>query len=284
MNNLLVSFSGGETSAFMAQWLNRHYENLGYKNIVFVFANTGIEHEETYNFVKKCEDYFGFAIQWVEASVFQNERKSSGYWLTDYNNARRNGESFESVIKKYGIPNMAFPHCTRELKQNPIKAFAKDWFEGKPYDTAIGIRQDEFDRMNSKAKEYKFIYPLVDQNMIPATKPMINFYWRQMPFRLNLKSYQGNCITCWKKSDKKLYQLAKESPQYFAFFERMENEYSFANGVQYLFFRGNRTTGQLMQEAKQYAGDGLLDDSQQFDYQLDLLNGENCEIFTECNN
>jgi 3'-phosphoadenosine 5'-phosphosulfate sulfotransferase (PAPS reductase)/FAD synthetase len=45
MKNLLVSFSGGETSAFMAQWLNNHYEGLGYENIVFVFANTGLENE-----------------------------------------------------------------------------------------------------------------------------------------------------------------------------------------------------------------------------------------------
>ena len=53
MENLLVSFSGGETSAFMAQWLNNHYEEYGYKNIVFVFANTGLENEQTLEFVER---------------------------------------------------------------------------------------------------------------------------------------------------------------------------------------------------------------------------------------
>jgi predicted phosphoadenosine phosphosulfate sulfurtransferase len=281
MENLLVSFSGGETSAFMSQWLNRHYGNLGYKNIVFVFANTGIEHEETYSFIQKCQEHFNFTIQWVEAHVNYNERKSTGYWLTDYDNARRDGKPFEAVIKKYGIPNIKFPHCTRELKENPIKAFAKDWFDGERYDTAIGIRQDEFDRMNSKAKQLRFIYPLIDSNMIPATKPMINFYWRQMPFRLNLKSYQGNCITCWKKSDKKLYRIAKENPEAFNFFRQMENKYSFINEEQYTFFRKNRFVDQLIEEAKQDTTNNSLDDSQQFDYQLDLLN-DSCEIFSEC--
>jgi hypothetical protein len=135
--------------------------------------------------------------------------------------------------------------------------------------------------MNSKAKQLRFIYPLIDSNMIPATKPMINFYWRQMPFRLNLKSYQGNCITCWKKSDKKLYRIAKENPEAFNFFRQMENKYSFINEEQYTFFRKNRFVDQLIEEAKQDTTNNSLDDSQQFDYQLDLLN-DSCEIFSEC--
>lgn len=61
--------------------------------------------------------------------------------------------------------------------------------------------------------------------MIPTNKPMINFYWKNMPFRLELKGYQGNCKTCWKKSDKKLYQIAKENPNAFDFMKRMEDKY-----------------------------------------------------------
>jgi hypothetical protein len=74
------------------------------------------------------------------------------------------------MIKKYGIPNQAFPHCTRETKQVPINKFAKDYFNGEPYWTAQ-----------------------------PITKQKINFWWKQQDFRLELKGYQGNCVTCWKK-------------------------------------------------------------------------------------
>lgn len=281
-DNLLVSFSGGETSAFMSQWLNNHYEQYGYKNIVFVFANTGLENEQTLEFVEQCDKYFKLNVQWVEVSVFHGERKSSGYSLTDFDNAKRKGEPFEAVIQKYGIPNQAFPHCTRELKQNPIKAFAKDWFDGKPYHTAIGIRQDEADRMNEKARENGFIYPLINRKMIPATKPMINFYWRSMPFRLNLKGYQGNCLTCWKKADKKLYQIYKENPKAFDFMDRMERKYPLGkDGGRVTFFRNYRSATDIMVEAEKWNGK-VIDDSNKYSYQLDLLGGDSCEVFSEC--
>ena len=51
---LLVSFSGGETSAFMAQWLWKHKQDE--YEMLFVFANTGQEKEETLQFVDKCEN------------------------------------------------------------------------------------------------------------------------------------------------------------------------------------------------------------------------------------
>lgn len=279
--NLLVSFSGGETSAFMAQWIKKHLED-NYDRVVYVFANTGLENEQTLEFVQQCDDYWKFNVQWVEASVYQNERKGSGYWLTDFDNAKRNGEPFEAVIQKYGIPNQAFPHCTRELKQNPIKAFAKDWFDGEQYETAIGIRQDEADRMNAKWKENRFMYPLISRDMIPATKPMINFFWKQMHFRLELKGYQGNCLTCWKKADKKLYQIYKENPKAFDFMDRMERKYPLGkDGSKTVFFRNHRSATDIMCEAENWNG-VIKNDADEYTYQLDLLGGDSCEVFSEC--
>jgi|688.fasta_scaffold517814_1 hypothetical protein len=290
MKNLLVSFSGGETSAFMSQWLNNHYKEFGYENIVFVFANTGLENEETLDFSKKCDNNFGLNLHWIEAFVHQGERKGTGYVTTSFEDAKRNGEPFEEIIKKYGIPNKSFPHCTRELKQRPITAFAKDFFSGEKYHTAIGIRKDEIDRMNSKHKEMGFIYPLINSKMIPSTKPMINFYWNSMPFRLELKGYQGNCRTCWKKSDKKLYQIANESPDAFDFMHDMELKYPRVGSeftkddscIDRVFFRGNRSAKQLLEQSKNWTGE-VKDDSVEYAYQLDLLGGESCEVFSECN-
>ena len=112
MENLLVSFSGGETSAFMAQWLNRHYKEYGYKRIVFVFANTGLENEETLEFVKACDEYFGLNIHWLEAKVVFEKGVGTGYNEVDFESANRDGKPFEDMIKKYGIPNQANLHCT----------------------------------------------------------------------------------------------------------------------------------------------------------------------------
>ena len=281
--NLLVSFSGGETSAFMAQWIKKHLE-YKYDNVVYVFANTGLENEQTLEFVQKCDDYWRLNVQWVEASVNFGERKGTGYTITDFENAKRKGEPFEKVIKKYGIPNQATPHCTRELKQAPIKSFARDYFNGEKYDTAIGIRNDEVDRINRKRHEIRFIYPLVFSKMIPSSKQMINFFWKQMPFRLKLKGYQGNCLTCWKKADRKLYQIAKENPSAFDFMDEMEMKYPIDPiGHKKVFFRNNRSAKQILEEAKSWNGK-IKDDSDEYTYQIDLLGGESCEVFSECSN
>ena len=61
MKNLLVSFSGGETSGFMAQWIKDHLDDM-YDEIVFVFANTGLENEQTLEFVKKCDEHFNLNV------------------------------------------------------------------------------------------------------------------------------------------------------------------------------------------------------------------------------
>lgn len=294
--NLLVSFSGGETSAFMAQWLNNHYEDYGYENIVFVFANTGLENEATLEFIEQCDKHFQLNVQWIEAKVNPDHGMATTYYMTDYIHASRKGEVFEALIHKYGIPNQANPNCTRELKLAPIKAFGKQWFNGEKYDTAIGIRKDEMDRINEHYKKRKLIYPLVQADMIPSTKPMINFYWKSMPFRLNLKGYQGNCITCWKKSFKKLYQIAKEKPESFDFMDRMEQKYGnffpqqriekrmregkeIPNNI--TFFRNHTSAQQIVKDAQNWSGI-IKNDAEEYNYQLDLLLDESCEVWSEC--
>jgi hypothetical protein len=92
---------------------------------------------------------------------------------------------------------------------------------------------------------------------------------------LQLKGYQGNCVTCYKKSDKKLFQIAKENPSTFDFFNRMEEQYGEGK---YQFFRQNRTTKQILEQAKEWNGN-VIDDSQNITIQTDLFS-ENCEPFT----
>lgn len=289
MKNLLVSFSGGETSAFMSQWIKRKLEK-EYDNVVYVFANTGLENEQTLTFVEQCDKHWGFEIKWVEAKVNHGQRKSTGYYLTDFEKAKRKGEPFEEMIRKYGIPNRSSPHCTRELKQNPIQAFGKDWFNKEKYDTAIGIRKDEIDRINEKAVEKRFIYPLIEADMIPVNKQMINVFWDKMPFRLSLKGYQGNCVTCWKKADKKLFQIYRENPKAFSFMADMERKYprvgsefiKDSNAKDRVFFRSNRSVTDIIRQAKSWSG-SVKNDADEYTYQIDLLGGDNCEIFASCN-
>lgn len=293
-DKLLVSFSGGETSAYMLWWILKNWANK--YEIKVVFANTGQENEETLLFVEKCSKYFDVEVIWVEAVVNPENRKGTTHKVVNFETASRNGEPFEAVIAKYGIPNPATPHCNREMKLNTINSYMKSigW---KKYYSAIGIRVDEFDRMNAKRKEKRLLYPLISEK--PMSKAKINQWWNLQPFRLELKGYQGNCKTCWKKSDAKLYTLINENRSQFDFFEQMENKYgSFipesriklmkerGEGIptRTNFFRKNRSVADLVKEAENFKRI-ITDDSQTLDNQIDLfdlLEEESCDIYAEC--
>ena len=295
--NLLISFSGGETSAYMT-WriLNDPALRSRWGHVKVVFANTGEENEETLDFVRECDAVFGFDTVWVETVQYHNERKSAGFKIVNYETASRSGDPFTDVIRKFGIPNKSFPHCTRELKQRPIEAFTRSIGWGAPgnYDTAIGIRSDEVDRISATATDRGIIYPLATH--VKMTKPKINFWWSLQPFRLRLRHWEGNCKWCWKKSNRKHMTLIRHTPSVFDFPRAMENQYGAIgaefrrdpppeNGYRRTFFRGNASVDDLF---TRYAilpasWQEASDESQVFDPDMDVAAacGESCEVYAD---
>lgn len=291
---LLVSFSGGETSAYMAQWLWKHKQDE--YEMVFVFANTGQENEETLEFVEKCSKFFGFPVVWVEGVFSKKYGVGAKSKVVNFSTADRDGKVFEEMISVYSIPNIANPQCTKELKANPINHYARHVLKWKTFYTAIGIRSDESDRINRKAKKLKLIYPLINNKMQPMTKPKINFFWKLQPFRLELKGYQGNCKWCWKKNIKKLQRIAYENPEVFKFPSMIEEKYGnffpqhrlekwLSEGKEIpkdiTFFRDNKSAKDILNSAYPHK---IVDDSVYSGHQLDLIGGESCEVWSECSN
>lgn len=251
---LAISFSGGRTSAVMTKLL---YERLGNTHdIICTFANTGCEHEATLRFVKKCDDWFNFQTVWMEAVFSHGERVGPRPKIVSFDNASRKGEPFEDFIKKHGIPNQQSPQCTSKLKQLIMEYYIRKirgWKKGS-YETAIGIRSDEADRMSSVAKKEKLIYPLVGWEW---TKEKILHEVATWPFDLELPGeHYGNCVWCWKKSFRKLYTLANSEPELFAFPAKMEQKYAQHKAStneggpgRRVFFRGNLSTEELLRKA-----------------------------------
>jgi len=238
---ILVSFSGGETSAYMAKMLKDKFSDV--YDIFFVFANTGKEREETLIFANKCDKEFNLNLVWVEAETNPQKGKGVNAKIVNFETASRNGEPFYDMIKKHGIPNIQMAICTRELKDYAIRSYCrKIGLKKSDYKIAIGIRADEIDRINSKHKEKGFVYPLIESNIIKA---QINKFWSEMPFRLDLKSYEGNCDFCFKKSDRKLLTIAKENPKIVEWWNNIEKEFGYYNPrnsekLPFSFFRNNR--------------------------------------------
>jgi hypothetical protein len=289
----LISFSGGETSAFMAHWLLQNFSDE--YELKTVFANTGEEMEETLEFVDKCDRAFGLNVTWVEAAV-QEYGKGTRANVVNFDSASRKGEPFEAVIEKYGIPSQGFPHCSRELKANPIHAYGASigWKDCVHF---VGIRADEVDRMSPKASSQNLEYPLID---IGITKQDINRFWSHQDFRLPIQGFEGNCKSCWKKSKRKLLTIAQSNPERFDFAKRMEDKYqnvmpSGKSPDKYLlparFYRGYLASEQILEEAAlglfTPATDDRLDSTSviqpsfDFDTSLDVGGGceESCEAF-----
>jgi len=293
IRNLAISFSGGKTSAYMTRWLLENKKN-DYDNIVVTFANTGQENEETLKFVDRCDKAYGFNVVWLEAVVNPIMGKGTRHKVVTLETASRNGEPFEdvckkygiSVCKKYGISNTVGSYCSRELKLVTMRAYFRSigWEKGS-YETAIGIRVDEMDRISSKMKEEKLIYPLAEEHRM--SKEQINRWWAKNDFTLNLKEHQGNCKWCFKKSRRKLLTIAKENPEYFEFPIRMERLYGRAGSHSLdepkVFFRGKLNGQDILSLSKKpfkpFEEKPVSFDD--FDDEMDAANGcsESCEVF-----
>lgn len=217
--NILVAFSGGRTSAYMSWWLKEHMSHL--YNFKFVYANTGLEHEKTLEFVDKCDKHFNLDLTWIEAVVSPIPMVGTTYTIVSFKSATRNNSLFDDMCAVYGLMNQTYIHCTRELKNQPMLKFGKDVFNGDGFRQALGIRSDELRRVKISND---FVYPL--QNITNIDKKSILEWWEKMPFDLEIEEHYGNCVGCYKKSDKKLKMIADENPYYLDPFIELENKYT----------------------------------------------------------
>lgn len=276
---LVVSFSGGETSAMMSYIL----KNDERYDCNFVFANTGAEDERTLKFVDECDKKFGLGVVWLEAVVHPEKGVGTTYSVVDYKTASRNAEPFEEVIKKYGVPNNARPICTRELKKTPITKWQKDKGLGSN-SIAIGIRADEADRMSINAEKEKIIYPFIKMGI---RKRDVKLFWEKQSFNLGISEHEGNCVWCYKKSDRKLFTLILDKPEIFDFPRRMEKEYgriaAKQEGLGHKFWRNNRSTDEMFEQADRTIFDKFTEPDWLAQGELDLGGGcgESCEVWSD---
>lgn len=221
--------------------------------------------------------------------------------IVTYETATRNQDwkkridtPYEMMVKKYGLANISNRFSTRELKERPIHSLMKS-LGIRSYDTFIGIRVDEFDRMSKDRKKLSFFYPLVVWK--PFTKLHVNFWWSLMPFRLMLQGWEGNCLTCYKKALDKLVQIMIDDPWKFEFDEYLEKKYGFyipRKRLIEMFFKGkklpelplrifreNKTVAAIRKMAKTFQKK-IKDDSKATGVQLSMYDDESCEVFSAC--
>lgn len=271
-----ISFSGGRTSAYMTKLLLDNFSDR-YEFIV-TFANTGLENEKTLEFVNNCDKHFGFNTIWLEAVIDPRKMKGTTHKVVNFETACRDDSLFESMIEKYGIPNKAYPHCTRELKLQVMESYLRSiGIRPSEVKTAIGIRTDEKRRVSKTHERKNIVYPLISD--FPSDKDDVNIFWENQSFDLGMPEYLGNCRVCFKKSFKKLFMHLDDSIDCIGFHERMERIHPQTNNKEgypdRVFFRQNTSTKKLIEMWK--------NDRNSNDQSIHIEDGgcsESCEIYS----
>jgi len=256
--NLLISFSGGRTSAFMLYWI---WNNINYQekyNMKVVFANTGKESEETLKFVYEFGINFNIPIVWVEYRAGSEKGWKVNPKIVNFYTASRNGEPFEEMIAHVGIPSTNTPFCSTILKNRTIKAYLRQ-IKFKKYYTAIGIRSDEIDRISNTYIKDRIIYPLISSNRwdyLEMIKSQIIDWWQVQHFDLKVHDDEGNCDNCWKKDFPRLIRNYRRNKISFNWWTAMQDKYGLFNprntGLKppFNFYRGNKSTHDIAEMSR----------------------------------
>lgn len=205
----MISFSGGRPSGFLLSAILAEFGGALPDNVHVVFANTGLEREETLVFVEEFTARYGVEIRWVE------RRPRPERWAeVTFDTASRDGEPFAALIEeKRFLPNAVMRFCTEGLKLEVMRAFmlAQGYRE---WTNIVGLRADEPARVarvrERGGPEWESVCPLADARVTAAD---VAAFWRAQRFDLGLKPGEGNCNLCFLKGRALREHLVAARPQ-----------------------------------------------------------------------
>lgn len=204
----VVSFSGGATSGFMLWHILQAYGGKLPDDIKIAFANTGLEHEKTLDFVHDVEENWGVKIYWLEYTGKKSWKE------VNYNTASKNGEPFDILInERQYLPNPIARFCTVELKIRTMDRWSATlgWEDG--HCEAVGLRYDEPHRVakiKNNSRRNEAVCPIFDAK---HTLEDVERFWENHSFKLGIPRLLGNCVGCFLKGRSKIQRIAKESPK-----------------------------------------------------------------------
>ena len=213
----VVSFSGGRTSAYLV-WLMEKTKKAGEK-IVYIFMDTGAEHQKTYDFVRAVSKHFGVEIICLRVDINPELGKANGYRVVSIDEIGPDLKPWSDMIKKCGVPYFGGAFCTDRMKLGPFTKYCNEHFGKGSYETWLGIRADEPKRL-SKKDGIRYLAEISDFD-----KQDILDWWGEQDFDPGIDEWLGNCVFCMKKSDLKLAAAQRDEPElYIEFLECINSD------------------------------------------------------------
>lgn len=184
----VINFSGGKTSAYMTITEYKPGD-------LVIFCDTGREHPKTYKFINDFEAFENIPIIRLR---FENADKP-----------------FDALLlkKKYKvIPNRVKRFCTDELKIKTTKRYLRS-IGITTFENLIGFRADEPLRVKRRVQKFKKVFdkfPLYEKGI---NKQMINNYWSNKQYNLEIPSILGNCTLCFMKGKNAIINILRNYPE-----------------------------------------------------------------------
>lgn len=134
---VVASVSGGKDSTAMCLWLRE--QGIEHSR---VFADTGWEATETYDYLDELRDILGPITQVQNLKLWEKARPGEGGMV-------------ELIRQKQMFPSRTRRFCTEQLKLKPLQAFMDICSMAGPVVNAIGIRAAE-STARSKLTEWEW--------------------------------------------------------------------------------------------------------------------------------
>jgi len=182
----IINFSGGKTSGMMT------ILEYNPKTDYVIFCDTGREHPKTYEFIDLFE-----------------KKENIPLIRLGYEKAY---EQFLSIRNFKEIPNIAKRSCTRELKIFPSRRWARKNI-GMEYQNLIGFRVDEKERILKNKNKWKKVQNKFPLNERGINKYMVNSFWNEKEYKLDLVPILGNCTLCFMKGKNAIINILKHFPE-----------------------------------------------------------------------
>lgn len=191
----IINFSGGKSSALMTILLEPT------ENDIVLFCDTGREHALTYKFIENFEKYEGIK---VHTAAYQHH-KSPGLIGFDALNHHR-----------VYLPNRIKRICTEELKVNTAKRYLRSIGikpNDKDIEQHIGFRADEQHRVVRYKPTWSKVKTRFVLNEQGINKAMVNEFWDNKPYTLQIPSILGNCDLCFLKGKNAIIRILQHHPE-----------------------------------------------------------------------